>query len=120
MDRARSFYGTKIVAYHKNWVYFTQTFGLTIVDYVEPKPGIPPSARHVSRIMDLIRQEQIRVMIVADYFEKGTPKRIEEKTGAKAVFLTLDVGGDEGVDDYFSLIDTWIGRIEEALGVSAS
>jgi len=116
MARAEPLRGKKIVTYHKNWIYFTSTFGLEIVDYVEPKPGIPPSARHVSHIIDLIRQQGIKAMIIAGYFEKTTPKMIEEKTGAKAVFLTMDVWGEEGVDDYFKLIDLWLDRLLEAPG----
>src|SRR5215470_5419846 len=33
------FRGTKIVAYHNEWVYFETRFGLKIVDFMEPKPG---------------------------------------------------------------------------------
>lgn len=116
MAKAKPFYGKKIIAYHKNWIYFTSIFGLTILDYVEPKPGIPPSARHVSHIIDLIEKEGVKVMIVAGYFDETTPKRIERKTGAKALILTMDVGGEEGVSDYFTLIDSWIDKLLSVYG----
>ncbi len=115
LRKAEPLRGKRILAYHKNWIYFTSTFGLTIVDYVEPKPGIPPSARHVSHIIDTIQKEGIKAMIVARYFEETTPRRIEARTGTKAVFVTLDVWGEPGVDDYFKLVDLWIDRLLEAL-----
>lgn len=116
LGKAGPLRGKEIIAYHKNWIYFTTTFGLTIADYVEPKPGIPPSAKHVSSVIDLIQSRGIRAMLVAKYFEETTPKRIEEKTGAKAIFVTLDVGGEPGVVDYFSLVDSWIDRLLEVMG----
>ena len=33
----------KIVTYHRSWPNFADRFGLDVVGYVEPKPGIPPS-----------------------------------------------------------------------------
>ena len=45
LKKALPFRGKKIVAYHKNWAYFTDTFGLEVIGYIEPKPGIPPSAK---------------------------------------------------------------------------
>ncbi len=116
LAKAEPLRGTEIIAYHKNWIYFTTTFGVRIAGYVEPKPGIPPSARHVSSVIELIESRNIPAMLVAKYFEETTPKRIEERTGAKALFVTLDVGGEEGVDDYFSLIDFWLDSLLEGVG----
>lgn len=116
LSKAKPLYGKKIIAYHKNWIYFTTTFGLTIVDYVEPKPGIPPSARHVSHIIDTIEKENIKALLVASYFEETTPKRIEARTGAKAVIVTMDVWGEPGIDDYFDLVDRWLDGLLDAMG----
>jgi ABC-type Zn uptake system ZnuABC Zn-binding protein ZnuA len=114
LRKAAPLRGKQIITYHKTWIYFTQTFGLEVVDNVEPKPGVPPSARRVSQLMDLIQNHEIEALIVASYFEKGTPAKIEAKTGAKAVTLTLDVYGEEGIDDYIALVDLWLDRLLEA------
>ena len=50
LKEAFHFRGKKIIAYHKNWAYFAETFGLEIIGYIEPKPGIPPSAKHVQQM----------------------------------------------------------------------
>jgi zinc/manganese transport system substrate-binding protein len=104
--------GTKVVAYHKNWIYFAETFGLQIVGYIEPKPGIPPSAKHVQQMIQTIQDQKIKLMLVASYFEKNSPRMIEEKTGIKALYLPLFVGGAPGVSDNFQLVDYWIDQIK--------
>jgi ABC-type Zn uptake system ZnuABC Zn-binding protein ZnuA len=106
--------GRKIIGYHKNWIYFARDFGLEIVDYIEPKPGIPPTAKHVKEVIEKIAHQKIQVMIVANYFERNSPNMIAERTGIKAVFVPFDVGGEPGVDTYFDLIDYWIGKLNEA------
>ena len=103
--------GKKIVAYHKNWIYFIETFGLEIVGYIEPKPGIPPSAKHVQKMTQIIQDQNIKLMLVASYFEKNSARMIEEKTGVKAVFLPLFVGGVPEASDNFKLVDYWIDQI---------
>ncbi|UCG27774.1 MAG: zinc ABC transporter substrate-binding protein, partial [Bacteroidales bacterium] len=75
---ALPFRGKKVVAYHKNWAYFAETFGLEIIGYIEPKPGIPPSAKHVQHMIQLIKDQNIKLMLVASYFEKKSPQMIED------------------------------------------
>ncbi|MDA2930646.1 metal ABC transporter substrate-binding protein [Acidobacteria bacterium AH-259-O06] len=98
----------QIIAYHKNWIYFTDRFGLQIADYVEYKPGIPPSARHVVELIEEIQTVGIKAIFTANYFDEKAPRMIEEKTGAKALIVPLSVGGTEEVRTYFDLFDIWI------------
>ncbi|MBT3242058.1 MAG: zinc ABC transporter substrate-binding protein [Bacteroidetes bacterium] len=100
--------GMRFIAYHKNWAYFAETFGMDIAGYIEPKPGIPPSAKHVQYMVSLIKDQDIKVMLVASYFEKKSPQMIEDKTGIKAVYLPLFVGGVEEASTNFKLVDFWI------------
>ena len=104
--------GKKIVAYHKNWVYFIETFELEIVGYIEPKPGIPPSAKHVQHMIQTIKDQNIKLMLVASYFEKSSARMIEDKTGIKAVYLPLFVQGIPEINDNFQLMDYWIDQIK--------
>lgn len=111
LEQSMPFRDKKIIAYHKNWAYFAETFGLNIVGYIEPKPGIPPSAKHVQYMINLIKEQGIKLMLVASYFEKKSPQMIEAKTGIKAVSLPLFVNYSGGIDDNFKLIDYWINQI---------
>ncbi len=115
LKKAMPFRGMRIVTYHKNWSYFTNTFGLEVIGYIEPKPGIPPSAKHVQTMIDMIKSQNIKLMIIATYFEKRTAQMIEAKTGIRAVYLPLHVNAVAGVDDNFKLIDYLIDQINAGL-----
>ncbi len=103
--------GHQLIGYHKNWIYFTHRFELDMVGYVEPKPGIPPTPRHVETIMDLIRDQGIEVILSANYFNPEKPKAIANRTGATVVTVPLYSEGEAGIDGYEELVDAWIGRL---------
>jgi ABC-type Zn uptake system ZnuABC Zn-binding protein ZnuA len=105
--------GKQIVAYHLNWIYFTDRFGIEIVAYVERRPGIPPSASHVADLIELIRRDKIQTLWVANYFDERIPSLIAERTGAKFLYVPLYTGA-ESTPDYFSLIDTWVRTMKTA------
>ena len=114
LGEAMPFRGQKLVCYHKNWIYFTTLFGLSVVDYVEPKPGIPPTARHVAELIERIENEDIHVLLTANYFERRKPELIAERTGIVPVVVPMYVKGEPGIDTYFDLVDLWVGRLKTA------
>jgi ABC-type Zn uptake system ZnuABC Zn-binding protein ZnuA len=114
MEQAAPLHGARIIAYHKNWIYFTERFGLEIAGYVETKPGIPATPRHVEMIMNLIRSEGIRVILSANYFDAAKPRTIADRTESELIVVPLSTRGEEGVDGYEELIDAWIGRLVAA------
>jgi ABC-type Zn uptake system ZnuABC Zn-binding protein ZnuA len=116
--RAMPFRGMEVVAYHKNWAYFVRDFGLTVLGYIEPKPGIPPTPRHVEQTIQLIGDRGIDMMLVATYFERRKPMTISSKTGIEAIFLPLSVGAVPEATDVFALVDYWIDSINAAVGNS--
>ena len=107
MREAECLRGKVIVADHLNWSYFTDRFGIQVANYVERRPGIPPSAAHVADLIGLMRNDKIQVLWVADYFDERVPSLIAERTGAKFLYVPLYTG-EEATSDYFSLVDTWI------------
>jgi zinc/manganese transport system substrate-binding protein len=115
LGQGLGFRGQKLVAYHKNWIYLTEIFGLDVVGYVEPKPGIPPSAKHVHDLIQQIDTQQIGVLLAANYFSKQKVDAITERTGIKAIRVPMGPGV-EGVDDYLALVDLWISSLAEAFG----
>jgi ABC-type Zn uptake system ZnuABC Zn-binding protein ZnuA len=114
LAEAMPFRGRTLVCYHKNWIYFTTLFGLNVMDYVEPKPGIPPTARHVAELIDRIGHDHVRVLLAANYFERSKPQLIADRTGIVPVVVPMSVGGEPGVDSYFDLVDLWIDRLRDA------
>jgi ABC-type Zn uptake system ZnuABC Zn-binding protein ZnuA len=113
LGRARgSFYGKELVAYHKNWAYLTTLFGLSVADYVEPKPGIPPSARHVHDLIELMASRKIPVILAASYFSRDQVESIAERTGARAVIVPLGPPALDA-DGYFRMFDGWVDALAQ-------
>ena len=106
--------GKPIVTYHKNWIYFVKLFGLEEAGTVEPKPGIPPSPKHVANLINLMKERNIGVILAANYFDEQKIKTVATRTNAGAVIVSLYVGGVEGVDDYFKLVDHWVDGLLKA------
>lgn len=106
--------GRKLVGYHKNWIYFEQLFGLNFIGYVEPKPGIPPSPKHVEQLIRDMREQNARVVMAANYFSEQQVQEIADKVGGIAVVIPFSVGGVPGVDNYFKLIDYWVSHLKKA------
>jgi ABC-type Zn uptake system ZnuABC Zn-binding protein ZnuA len=99
--------GTKIVTYHRSWPNFVETFGLNVVGYVEPKPGIPPSPSHTFELTQEMKKDGVKIIIIEPYFDSKTPNAIGRDTGAQVVRLAPSVGGAKGanVNDYLALFD---------------
>jgi len=97
--------GTKIITYHRTWGYFSDHFGLTVVDQIEPKPGIPPTPSHTLDVIRKIKELKIKVIIVEPLYDLKTPQSIAQKSGAKLLVLPTSVGGVPEATDYFQLFD---------------
>lgn len=104
----------KIVAYHKNWIYLKNLLGFEIVGYVEPKPGIPPSPKHVEQLIQKMKDNNIKIVLTANYFDKSKVKNICEKVGATPVIVPLYVRGNNETENIFKLYDFWIAKLKAA------
>ncbi|MDX2436599.1 MAG: metal ABC transporter substrate-binding protein [Acidobacteriota bacterium] len=109
-----SFRGRQLVCYHKNWIYFTTLFGLDVAGFVETKPGIPPTARHVAALIDRIEADDIGVLLAANYFERSKPQMIADRTGIVPVVVPMSVEAASGVATYFDLVDLWVQSLRDA------
>ena len=114
LKKGSIFRDKKIVAYHKNWVYFQNLFGINVVGYVEPKPGIPPSPKHVEQLIQDMKKNNVKVLIAANYFDENKVRAICEKVGAKPVIIPLYVDGAANTGNVFQLVDLWINSLEAA------
>ncbi len=113
--RATGFRGKEVVAYHKQWEYLADWLGLNIVDYIEDKPGIPPSPRHVTSLIRLMKERDINVILMANFIDPKGARRVAEETGAQLIILPTSVGGDEKVESYLDLFEYIISQLERAL-----
>ena len=108
--------GTNVVTYHKLWSYFLDWAGFKLAGTIEPLPGVPPSPSHVAELITIMETDQVKLIISANYYPRKTPEIIAQKTGANSLVLPAQVGGEDGINTYFELIDTIVGQITSTLG----
>jgi len=107
--------GRKIVTYHRSWSYFARAFALEVVDFVEPRPGIPPSPNHVQGLVTRMRQGDVALLIMEDFFDPRLPRKICDQTGVPLVVLPTSVADEPAIKTYFDLFDRLFAAIGPAL-----
>ena len=104
-EQMKPYRGRKVVTYHRSWPNMARRFGLEVVGYVEPRPGIPPSPSHTIELIQQMKRDNVKVIMVEPYFDLKTPNSIAAATGAKVVVMMPSVGGDKSITDYFKLFE---------------
>jgi len=107
--------GTKLVTYHRSWPNFMERFGLDVIGYVEPKPGIPPSPSHTLELIEDMKRQGAKVIVVEPYFDLKTPQAIANQVGGKVLVLAPSVGGAKEATDYIKLFDYDVNLLANAL-----
>lgn len=96
--------GQKFIAYHTTWSYLANRYGFKIIGYLEPKPGIPPSASHLADLIVRAKQERVKVIIKEPFYENRIPNMVASRIGAKVVEICPTTGGEPGTDTYPKLL----------------
>jgi zinc/manganese transport system substrate-binding protein len=116
--RSEPLRGKRVVAHHKSWVYLEDWLELREIATLEPVPGIPPTAGHLSTLLAELGTDGTGAdFIIRAPFQSPKPSEwLQERTGIPAVMLPLTVGGSDGAADLFSLFDDLIDRLLTAGG----
>jgi zinc/manganese transport system substrate-binding protein len=112
--RMAPYKGRKVVTYHRSWPNFCERFGLNVVEYVEPKPGIPPTPNHTLDVINLMKREGVKLILVEPYFDLRAPNKIAQDVGGQVVVLMPSVGGVKEITNYFQLFDYDINLLANA------
>jgi ABC-type Zn uptake system ZnuABC Zn-binding protein ZnuA len=100
---------------HRIWLYFARRFGIRLVAELEPRPGIAPTTRHLTQVVALVEREDVRLLLASPYFDPRHARTVAQRTNLPVVTLGHQVGALPDTDDYLSLIDVNVRRVEEAL-----
>jgi zinc/manganese transport system substrate-binding protein len=111
LKQGQVFRGKEMACYHKEWAYFSDRFDVNCVTFIEAKPGIPPTPGHVQEVIQLMKQKKIPVLFASNYFDRKQIEQVAERTGARAVIVPENTAGEAGVNTYFDLVNTWVGRL---------
>ena len=107
--------GAAIVPYHKNFIYFIDRFGLKQFGDVEPKPGIPPTPRHIAELAEAMKKSGVKVVVYQPYYKADASNEVAKRASGVAVEVATEVGGVPGTDDVFSKFDTLVASLTGAL-----
>ena len=109
--------GAKIVTYHRDFIYLAQRFGLSIVDELEPKPGIAPSPSHLAQVILEMKRNNARVILVQPFQNRKTAETVARQTGAAVLDTPQQPGAVSGTTTYFDMVDNLVRQLASGLGV---
>lgn len=110
--RAVPLQGRKYIAYHKYFEYLADEFGFRFIGYLEPKPGIPPSAGHIENLIETMKKEKPTAILVTPAYGMQEAESLSSKTGVKVIVLPHDVGSMGGTGDLISFWDKVIALLK--------
>jgi zinc/manganese transport system substrate-binding protein len=97
--------GRKVVTYHRSWPNFLNHFGLISAGEVEPRPGIPPTPSHTIELINMMKRDNVKIILMEPYFDLKMPNSIARETGGQVVVLSPSVGGEKEITGYFALFN---------------
>jgi ABC-type Zn uptake system ZnuABC Zn-binding protein ZnuA len=103
------------VADHNLWPYFARRFGITIVGYMEPKPGVAPTTKHLGQIVEQMKRDHVKLVLTSPYFDPRHGAFVAKETGARVVPLAHQCGGQPGTDDYIAMCDYNVRQLAAAI-----
>jgi zinc/manganese transport system substrate-binding protein len=111
------FAGSRVVVDHNLWPYFAQRFDLRIGAFLEPKPGLPPTTKHLASVIERMQEEGIRVVLASPYFDERHSDFVIKQTGARLARLAHQVGSRPGTEDYLAMMEYNVKELATALTV---
>lgn len=112
----------KLVTHHGSLLYFIKRFELELVSILEAKPGIPPSAAHLMNVIDVMKRENARVILVDNYFDPKVAHRVaKDIPGSSVEVVGIAAESAPGLTTLADVTDGLISALERATKpVSAS
>ena len=104
-----------VVAYHDSWPYFAHRFGLKIDIFLEPEPGVPPTASHLADVIQEMKRDHVKAILVEPYQDHRIVETVARATDAKLVEVSQSPGGIPGTDSYATLMNQLVRRVATAL-----
>lgn len=103
--------GRSVVVHHISWVYLLDWLGMKQIGALEPKPGVPPTAAHMSQLVATTKSSNTLAIIRAAYQDPKPADWLSQRTGVPAVTLPFSVGGDAQSKDLFGLFDSTLAKL---------
>ena len=115
LAKLRPHRGAPVIVYHRSWVYFVDRFGLRIAAELEPKPGIPPTASHLQKVIRTVSEKDVPLIMIEPFYNRKAADKVAAKTDAEVIVCANSVGGQAEASDYIALLDLIVSRVADAL-----
>lgn len=113
--KMKPYVGAELIGYHDEWPYLMEFFGLKMENFLEPKPGIPPTPKQMEFLEQYIKQNHVKGIVQSSYFPTKAADTLAERTGAKVVMLVQGVGENPDASDYIAMLDYDVNQLAQAL-----
>jgi len=107
--------GMVIVVHHKAFVYLENWLGLREIATLEPKPGVEPTAVHLSEVLAQLQRQPARAVVRSVYNDARGSQWLSERAKIPVVVLPFTVGGSDQAKDLFGLYDDTVNKLLAAL-----
>lgn len=114
-EALRPYQGRQIVPFHNSFPYLEQWSGLRIMDHVEPKPGINPSAAHLARLTIRMKREGVKVVLHEPWYNQRFSESLARRADARVVMFYSQPGKGAPGASYIEMMDANVRALVEAL-----
>jgi zinc/manganese transport system substrate-binding protein len=97
--------GAPVVANHAFYTYLLTRFGLVQVGTIEERPGIPPTANHLVKLINLIKEDRVKLIVTEPWSDLKLIQRVAQESGAQVATLAATVGAVKGTDTFIEAVD---------------
>lgn len=109
------FQNMELIGYHNSWPYMMEFLNLKMKQFLEPKPGISPSPRHLNYLINYIEEHKIKAIVSSSFYSDRSINYLVKETDVKDIQLVQSVYEKKEIKDYLSMMDYNIHRIKEGL-----
>ena len=114
-QQGASLKGVAIVVYHRDFSYFINWLGMREAGSLEPKPGIPPTPAHLADLVERMKRNPAKVIVVSPYNNSKAAEFLSQRTDIPVAMMPFTIGGTERAKDLFGLFDDSIERLLKAV-----
>ena len=112
--------GNEVLGYHKQWPYLMAYLGLTMTNYLESKPGVPPGPKQLNLLAQYAKSSGMHGIVQAVYFSDRASKTLAKRTGLPLATLSQNVGDTKAVEDYLGILEYNVAQLILMFDASAA
>jgi ABC-type Zn uptake system ZnuABC Zn-binding protein ZnuA len=109
------FKGERVVQYHADFVYLLARFGLVKAGAIEDRPGIPATPGHLARLIQEMKQAQVKLVVVEPWNDIKLAERVAREAGARVRVLAPSVGALREATSYLDTVDYNVRTLADGL-----